>query len=284
MLVNAREILKNAQQGKYAVAQLNINNLEWAKYILEACEELKTPVILGVSEGAVKYMGGYKVVYNMVVGLIEDLKITIPAVLHLDHAGTVDSCKKAIDAGFTSVMIDSSKYPLVQNINMVKEVISYARLKDVTVEAEVGHIGGIEDDVVADIAYAELDDCLTLVNETGVDLLAPALGSVHGMYKGKAKIDFDRMNIIQEAITIPLVLHGGTGIDNDTITKSIAYGICKINVNTELQVSWAKAVREFLNSDTEAFDPRKVIGSGKEAIKEVVREKVILFGSNNKSW
>ncbi|MFA5407626.1 MAG: class II fructose-1,6-bisphosphate aldolase [Bacilli bacterium] len=282
MIVNTSEMLHKAQQGAYAVPQFNINNLEWAKYILEVCEVNHSPVILGVSEGAAKYMGGYKTVYGMISGLLSDLGITIPVALHLDHGKTVESCKKAVDAGFTSVMIDGSSYPLDQNIEMTSDIVLYAHSKNVTVEAEVGHIGGAEDSTESSIAYARLEDCVTLAEKTNIDSLAPALGSVHGLYKGEAKIDIDRMLLINEAVSAPLVLHGGTGISSQTITRAINAGICKININTELQIVWSSAVRNFLNNDAITYDPRKVIGSGEKAIKQVISEKIILFGSNNR--
>jgi fructose-bisphosphate aldolase class II len=282
MIVNTTEILKKARVEAYAVPQLNVNNLEWTRYILEVCEENKSPVILGVSEGAAKYMGGFKTVYNLVSGLISDLNITVPVIIHLDHAKSVDSCKKAIDAGFTSVMIDASSYSLDENIRMTKEVVEYAHSMGVTVEAEVGHVGGIEDNVVADVAYANLEDCVRLVNETNVDSLAPALGSVHGFYKGAARIDLERMKKIKDSVSVPLVLHGGTGIDDKTISDSIATGISKININTELQVAWAQAVRKFLKDNIEVYDPRKIIGSGKDNIKASALNKILLFKSNNR--
>lgn len=281
MLVNAKEMLYKAQSGAYAVPHFNINNLEWAKYILEICEESKSPVILGVSEGAAKYMGGYKTVYNMVAGLLQDLGITIPVALHLDHGKSVDACKKAIDAGFTSVMIDTSALSLEDNITAVNDVIAYARPKNVTVEAEVGHIGGSEDSDNIELAYARLEDCVTLVEKTGIDFLAPALGSVHGFYHGEAKIDLERMKLIRDAVKIPLVLHGGTGIADETIRNAIACGVCKVNVNTEFQVAWSNGVREFLKNDATTYDPRKIIGAGKDALKASAKEKIVLFKSNN---
>lgn len=283
MLVNAKEMLNLALENNYAIPQFNINNLEWAKNILEACNEQKSPVILGVSEGAAKYMGGYKTVYNMVMGLISDLNITIPVALHLDHGQSIESCKKAIDNGFTSVMIDASSYSLDKNIEITKDVVTYAHHRNVTVEAEVGHIGGTEDEITSDIAYANKEDCIKLVNETGVDFLAPALGSVHGLYKGEPKIDIKRMKEIKEALGIPLVLHGGTGINDEIIINSIDSGICKININTELQVAWANNVRRFLKDNPDVYDPRKIINSGKDAIKETVITKTNLFRSNNKA-
>ena len=277
MLVNFIEMLNKAKKGHYAVPHFNINDLEWTKYILEKCEELDIPVILGVSEGAAKYMGGFNVIYGMVSGLIKDLDITIPVCLHVDHGQSFETCKKAIDAGFTSVMIDASKLELKENIKTTKKVVDYAHLHRVSVEAEVGHIGGTEDNISSSVTNATLDECVKLYTETGIDAIAPALGSVHGFYKGEANLDFDRMEKINETLPIPLVLHGGSGIPDDKIKKAIACGTSKINVNTELQAAWSSAVREFLKNDDKAYDPRKVIGSGEQAIKDKIEEKVKLF-------
>jgi fructose-1,6-bisphosphate aldolase class II len=279
MLENLNEMLAKAKQEKYAVPHLNINNLEWTKYILEECQELNIPVILGVSEGAAKYMGGFHAVAGMVKGLMKDLNITIPVCLHVDHGQSFETCQKAIDAGFTSVMIDASKLPLEENIKVTKEVVEYAHERGVSVEAEVGHIGGTEDNITSSETNATLEECKAIYENTGIDALAPALGSVHGFYKGEPNLNFERMKEINEALPIPLVLHGGSGIPDEMIQKAIACGTSKINVNTELQASWSKAVRDFLNENKEAYDPRKVIGSGEKALKETVREKVSLFGT-----
>ncbi len=278
MLVNSKEMLEKAKKEHYAVPHFNINDLEWTKYILEKCNEMNIPVILGVSDGAGKYMGGYDAIYGMVTGLIKDLNITIPVCLHVDH-GCSETCKKAIDAGFTSVMIDASREELDENIRITKEIVEYAHPKGVTVEAEVGHIGGTEDNITSDIFYATLEECKKIYDETGIDSLAPALGSVHGFYKGEPNLNFERMDLINKELPIPLVLHGGSGIPDDKIKKAISCGISKINVNTELQVSWSKAVREFLNNDDKAYDPRKVIGSGEKAMKDTIEAKVKLFGT-----
>ena len=277
MLVNFKEMLQKAKENHYAVPHFNINDLEWTKYILEECQELNIPVILGVSEGAAKYMGGFNTITGMVNGLIKDLAITIPVCLHVDHGQSFETCQHAIDAGFTSVMIDASRHELEENIRITKEVVSYAHERGVSVEAEVGHIGGTEDNITSTATNATLEDCETLYNRTGIDSLAPALGSVHGFYKGEPNLDFDTMKIINEKLPIPLVLHGGTGIPDDKIERAIASGISKININTDLQVAWSKAVREKLNSDSEVYDPRKVIGSGEESIKKRVKEIVTLF-------
>ena len=276
MLVNFIEMLKKAKKENYAVPHFNINNLEWTKYILEKCQEENIPVILGVSDGAAKYMGGYNVIVGMVTGLIKDLNITIPVCLHVDH-GCVETCKKAIDAGFTSVMIDASKLELNENIRVTKEIVDYAHPKGVSVEAEVGHIGGSEDNITSTETNATLEECIALYQGTGIDAIAPALGSVHGLYKGEPNLDFDRMKLINETLPIPLVLHGGSGIPDEKIEKAIESGTSKINVNTELQIAWTNAVREKLNEDSEVYDPRKVIGAGEEAIKKKIDEKIELF-------
>ena len=248
--MNAREILLKAKNEKYAIPQFNINNLEWAKYILEVCEEEKSPVFLGVSSGAAKYMGGFNVVVGMVKGLAKDK--TIPVCLHLDHGQSFDSCKAAIDAGFTSVMIDASRLELEENIKTTKEVVDYAHERGVSVEAEVGHIGGTEDNITSTETNATLDECKAIYEGTGIDALAPALGSVHGLYKGEPNLDFERMQLVNNELPIPLVLHGGSGIPDDKIRKAIECGTSKINVNTELQIAWTGAVREFLNKDSES--------------------------------
>lgn len=282
MLVNMKEMLEKAKKEKYAVPHFNINNLEWARFILETCEENKSPVILGVSEGAIKYMGGYSVVSFIVYGLVKELNITIPVALHLDHGSSVDSCKKAIDVGFTSVMIDGSKYPLEENITITGEVVSYAHSKNVTVEAEVGAIGGEEDGIVNETMYATIEDAIAL-SKTKIDFLAPALGSVHGLYKGEPNLNFDRMKQISEVTNLPLVLHGGTGIPDEQIKKAIECGICKLNINTELQIAWSNSVRAFLENDKNVYDPRKIIKSGEEAIKSAIKKKLELLGCLQKA-
>lgn len=282
MLENMKDMLEKADNGKYAVPHFNINNLEWTRFILEECENLKTPVIIGVSEGAGRYMGGFKTVADMVKNLISYLNITVPVALHLDHGSSYESCVDAIDSGFTSVMIDASKHSIEENIKITKQVVDYAHAKNVTVEAEVGAIGGEEDGVANELAYAKVEDAVKLVQETGIDFLAPALGSVHGIYKGEPKLDFERMVKIHELVKLPLVLHGGSGIPDELIKKAISCGICKININTELQIAWSVGVRKFLNEDNKVYDPRKIIKSGENSMKEMIKEKVTLFGSDNK--
>lgn len=261
-----RELLIKASQEGIAIPQFNINNLEWAKYILEECELKKNPVILGVSEGAAKYIGGFITIVKMIEGLMEDLKITIPVVIHLDHGSSYDACIKAIEAGFTSVMIDASKEPLDKNINITKNIVDYAHKRNVTVEGEIGHIGSTDGEAI----YTDVVSATNYVKETGVDALAPAVGSLHGIYLSEPKINFERIKEISDSTNIPLVLHGGTGIPEETLHKAINLGIAKLNINTALQVAWAKAVRIYLNENSDIYDPRKVVGAGEKAIKNVI--------------
>ncbi|GIO35092.1 MULTISPECIES: class II fructose-1,6-bisphosphate aldolase [Paenibacillus] len=282
-LVSMTDMLNKALEGKYAVGQFNINNLEWTQAILLAAEEEKSPVILGVSEGAARHMSGFYTVVKMVEGLIHDLKITVPVAIHLDHGSSFEKCKEAIDAGFTSVMIDDSHSPIDHNIETTKKVVEYAHAKGVSVEAEVGTVGGQEDDVVGGIMYAKLEECVRIVKETGIDTLAPALGSVHGPYHGEPNLGFKEMEEIKNATQIPLVLHGGTGIPTHDIQKAISLGTSKINVNTENQIEFTKAVREVLAAKPDVYDPRKYIVPGRDAIKATVIGKIREFGSNNKA-
>ena len=281
MLVNMKKMLNEAKENKYAVPQFNINNLEWTRFILEEVQKLNSPVILGVSEGAMKYMGGFKTIKDMVSNLIDYLNITVPVALHLDHGSSFLVCKSAIDSGFTSVMIDASKYSLDENVRITKEVVSYSKDKDVSVEAEIGRVGGSEDSVNSGIIYADVEESVKLSKETGIDFLAPALGSVHGLYKGEPNLNFDRMKEISEKTNLPLVLHGGTGIYDNQIIQSIKCGIAKINFNTELQIAWSNEVRK--NIDTNIYDPRKIIKLGEDALKLCVRNKCILLGSVDKA-
>jgi len=283
MLVNANEVLKKAKEGKYAVPHFNIHNMESVRYTLEVCQELQSPVFLGISSGAAKYAGGYKVFAKIVEALIETLKITIPVITHLDHGPSFEECKDAIDSGLTSVMIDASKYEIDKNIEITKQVVEYAHKYNVSVEAEVGHVGGKEEGVVAELAYANVDDCDKLVRETNLDFFAPALGSVHGLYKGEPKIDFDKMEQIKEISKLPLVLHGGSGLPDEIITKGIATGISKINVDTEIRIGWTTGIKEYLKNNPEEINIRAIIKSGEENYKNVLRKKIVLFGSNNKA-
>lgn len=284
MLVNMTQMLNKAKEEKYAVGQFNINNLEWTKTILGVAQELSSPVILGVSEGAARYMGGYRTVVGMVKGLMEDMAITVDVAIHLDHGSTFENCKKAIDAGFTSVMIDASHHPLEENIQITKEVVDYAHARHISVEAELGTVGGQEDDVIGEgIKYADKDECVRLVKETKIDFLAPALGSVHGPYKGEPVLGFKEMEAIKVATGIPLVLHGGTGIPDEKIQRAISCGTAKINVNTECQLAFAREIRKVLQENPTVYDPRKFIGPAAKGIAAAVKEKMGVFGSVGKA-
>lgn len=283
-LVSMKEMLIKAREGHYAVGQFNINNLEWTSAILDKCQELQAPVILGVSEGAMRYMGGWHTIVGMVRGYMIDKNITIPVALHLDHGSSFEKCKEAIDAGFTSVMIDASHYSFEENIRITKEVVDYAHLRGVSVEAELGKVGGQEDDVVAESMYADKDECKELVEKTHIDALAPALGSVHGPYHGEPKLGFKEMAEINELLGMPLVLHGGSGIPDEQLRKAIDRGTAKINVNTESQQAWAKILREVVANDAKVYDPRKFIGPGKKGIAQVVEEKCKVFGCIGKAF
>lgn len=282
-LVSMKEMLLKAKEGHYAVGQFNINNLEWIQAILNEVQELKSPVILGVSEGAAKYMGGWGVVYAMVTSYIKAKNIIVPVALHVDHGSSFANCKAAIDAGFSSVMIDGSHHPLEENIAITKEVVDYAHARGVSVEAELGKVGGQEDDVVAETMYAVPSECVKMVKETGIDCLAPALGSVHGPYHGEPKLGFKEMQEIAGLVNLPLVLHGGSGIPDFQIKMAIERGTCKINVNTECQQEWTKVVREVLENNKSVYDPRKIIGPGMEGIRQVVKAKCEVFGSIGKA-
>jgi fructose-bisphosphate aldolase, class II len=283
-LVSMTDMLNKAKAEGYAVGQFNVNNLEFAQAILQAAEQEKSPVILGVSEGAGRYMSGFKTVVKMVEGLLEDLKVTVPVAIHLDHGSSFEKCKEAIEAGFTSVMIDASHHPFEENIELTTKVVEYAHAKGISVEAELGTVGGQEDDVIADgVIYADAKECDELVKRTGIDCLAPALGSVHGPYKGKPNLGFKEMEEIGNLTGVPLVLHGGTGIPTHDIKKSISLGTAKINVNTENQIASAKCVRELFAVDSKVYDPRKYLGPAREAIKETVVGKIREFGSAGKA-
>ncbi|API91844.1 MULTISPECIES: class II fructose-bisphosphate aldolase [Virgibacillus] len=283
-LVSMKEMLEKGKENGYAVGQFNLNNLEYAQAILQAAEEEKSPVILGVSEGAARYMGGFNVVVAMVKSLMDAYGTTVPVAIHLDHGSSFAKCAEAIHAGFTSVMIDASHDPLEENIAVTKKVVELAHLHGVSVEAELGTVGGQEDDVVADgVIYADPKECKKLVEATGIDCLAPALGSVHGPYKGEPNLGFEEMEEILNTVQIPLVLHGGTGIPTKDIQRAISLGTAKINVNTENQIAQANKVREVLNEKPDLYDPRKYLGPGKDAIKETVISKMREFGSSQKA-
>lgn len=287
MLVSADKMLKKALCGKYAIGQFNINNLEWTKAILLTAQENNSPVILGVSEGASKYMCGYKTVVNMVNGMLEDLKITVPVAVHLDH-GTYDGALAAMKAGFSSVMFDGSSLPIDENVEKTKEIVRLAHEKGISVEAEVGAIGGEEDGVIGMGEIADPEECRKICG-LGIDFLAAGIGNIHGVYPSNWKgLNFEALKKIREATgDIPLVLHGGTGIPEDMIKKAISLGVSKINVNTECQIVFTKEVRKYIeegkDKEGKGFDPRKVLKPGVEAIKEKVKEKMEIFGSINKA-
>lgn len=278
-LVNMTDMLNKALEGGYAVGQFNINNLEWTQAILDAVEEANSPAILGVSEGAAKYMGGFKAVVGMVKGQLAERNISQPVAIHLDHGSSLESCRAAIDAGFTSVMIDNSKFPIEENIANTREVVEYAHSKGASVEAEIGSVGGTEDGVTGGVIYADPEECKRIVEEAKIDALAAALGSVHGDYDGEPKLGFDEMKEISELTGAPLVLHGGSGIPEHQIKKAIEYGHSKINVNTELQQVWAKKTREVIANNPDQYDPRKIVGPGKEDITKATIKNMEIFGS-----
>ena len=287
MLVTAEEMLKKAEAGKYAVGQFNINNLEWTKAILLTAQELNSPVILGVSEGAGKYMAGYKTVVGMVKGMIEEQGITVPVALHLDH-GTYEGCLKCVEAGFSSIMFDGSHYPIEENIAKTKELVEICAKNNMSLEAEVGSIGGEEDGVIGMGECADPKDC-NQIADLGVTMLAAGIGNIHGKYPANWKgLSFETLAAVKELTgDMPLVLHGGTGIPADMIKKAISLGVAKINVNTECQLAFADATRKYIEAgkdlEGKGFDPRKLLAPGFEAIKATVKEKMELFGSVDKA-
>ena len=286
-LVNAKEMLTKAKAGHYAVGQFNINNLEWTKSILLTAQELNSPVILGVSEGAGKYMCGFKTVVDMVNGMLEELNITVPVALHLDH-GTYEGAKKCIEAGFSSIMFDGSHYPIEENVEKTKELVAICNEKGLSIEAEVGAIGGEEDGVIGEGECADPQEC-KMIADLGVTMLAAGIGNIHGKYPANWKgLSFETLDAVQQLTgAMPLVLHGGTGIPADMIKKAISLGVSKINVNTECQLAFAEATRKYIEAgkdlEGKGFDPRKLLAPGAEAIKTTVKEKMELFGSVNKA-
>ena len=288
MLVSAKEMLEKAKAGHYAVGQFNINNLEWTKAILLTAQENNSPVILGVSEGAGKYMAGYKTIVGMVNGMLEELNITVPVALHLDH-GSYEACYKCIDAGFSSVMFDGSHYPIEENVAKTKELVAVCKEKGLSLEAEVGSIGGEEDGVIGMGECADPDECKAIA-DLGVTMLAAGIGNIHGKYpENWAGLSFETLDAIQQKTgDMPLVLHGGTGIPDDMIKKAISLGVAKINVNTECQLVFAEATRKYIEEGKDlvgkGFDPRKLLAPGFDAIKAKVKEKMEIFGSIDKAW
>jgi len=282
-LVSMKDMLMKAKAGKYAVGAFNINSFQWSEAILEAAQEEHSPVIVSSSDRLVDYLGGFKTIAIMVNSIIETKNITVPVALHLDHGGSVKRCKEAMDAGYTSVMIDGSHHSIQENIDMTKQVTDYAKNYGVSVEAEVGTVGGNEDGLIGGINYADLDECLHLVKEAKIDALAAALGSVHGSYQGEPKLGFTEMEEISKVTNVPLVLHGGSGIPDFQIHKAIQRGHAKINVNTECLQAWAQAIRKVLDEDKDLYDARAILLPGKEAIKQTVKEKMNIFQSSHKA-
>lgn len=281
MIVNSKKLFLSALKDGYAIPAYNINNLEWTKYILEACSEDKSPVILAVTPSSINYFGGYQVVVNTVSSLINTLDIKIPVVLHLDHANDFLSCKKAIDAGFTSVMIDASQMDFEENVKVTSEVVNYAKNKDVSVEAELGSLGD-DDNSSFSYAYSDLEQSREFVFRTGIDSFAPAIGNVHGFYKGNEKIDFELLGALCKSVRVPLVLHGASGLDDNKLRTAVFCGVTKVNINTDLMYAWSSEIKRFLKNNKEAYDPRKIISSGEFAIKKVIHYKNNIIGSKNK--
>ena len=287
-IVNAKKILKKAQDEKYAIAHININNLEWTKAILTTAQATNSPIILGTSEGAVKYMGGFKTVVGMVEGMMVDLEITVPVVLHLDH-GSFEGAKAALKAGYSSIMFDGSHYPFAENLAKTKEILKLAEAKNASLEVEIGTLGGEEDGVTGQGELADPNEAKT-ISSLNIDMLAAGIGNIHGQYPPNWKgLSFDTLAQVKDASNIPLVLHGGTGIPLDQIQKAISLGVCKINVNTELQLAFANGVRSYieakkdLDMKAKGFDPRKLLADGFKAMQDVVKKKLIDFGSLNKA-
>lgn len=276
MLVNSRYILNKAYKDNYAVGAYNINNLEWTKYILEACNTDNAPVILAATEKAINYMGGYKVVYNMVTSLIKELNIKIPVCLHLDHGKSIESCMKAINCGFTSVMIDASDKSIDENIRITSEVVSCAQEKNISVEAEIGTLDGK--------SLSDPLECVDFISGTNIDVLAPSIGNKHGIYSRKDNLNFMLLGEISKKSKIPLALHGASGLNDNKIKTAVFCGVSKININTDLQIVWTKEVRKYLRKNRKEYDPRKIISSGEKAIKKLVHDKNRLLGSIDKAF
>lgn len=279
--VTLNDVLPQAKRGKYAVGHFNINGLLWVQAILEAAQEERSPVIVASSDRMVDFLGGFETIYSIVTNLMDKLKITVPVVLHLDHGQTIERCKEAVDAGYSSVMFDGSHNLIEKNVADTKIIADYAHAHGVSVEGEVGTVGGNEDGVIGGIQYAKLSECERIVREAHIDALAAALGSVHGKYVGKPKLGFKEMEEISERVSAPLVLHGASGIPDELVKKAIQKGHAKININTELNVAFADSLKRTLKEDPEIFDPKALLSPSRQAIKEAVRTKIREFGSNN---
>jgi len=282
-LVSMKEMLQKAKEENYGVGQFNVNGLSWVHAILDAAQQEEAPVIVAASDRLIDFLGGYRTVAAMVSVLVEEKKIQVPVALHLDHGKTVENCLRAIDAGFTSVMFDGSHGPIEDNIRDTKKVTAYAATRGVSVEAEVGTVGGMEDGLIGGIQYADPNECKRIVEETGIDALAAALGSVHGRYVGEPKLGFAEMEVISGMVGIPLVLHGASGIPRHQLQRAIQLGHAKVNINTECVTTWSSQLRKTLAADTETTEPRTILTPAREAIRETVRAKIREFGSSGKA-
>lgn len=274
--------IQKAKQEHYAIPQINVNGLIWIESILKAAEETRSPIILGTTDKVIEFLGGYQFICSTIKNKIKAMDITIPVIIHLDHGLTVENCKKAVDAGYDSVMFDGSKLSIDENIKQTKEVVDYAHKNNVIVEGEVGAIGGNEDGIIGTVKYADLDDCINLAKEAKLDTLAPALGSVHGKYQGEPDLGFTEMKEIQKAIDIPLVLHGASGISDEDLLKAIHLGHAKINFNTEINIAWSNQIRQTLNEDVSLFNPQQILNPSKEAIIETVKSIIHKCTSHNR--
>jgi 6-phospho-5-dehydro-2-deoxy-D-gluconate aldolase len=270
-----REILQHAKHEKFAIPQININELIWIEPVLKAAESMQSPIIIATSDNLIPALGGYEFIYKTIKNKVQAMSISVPVVIHLDHSTSVENCRHAIDVGYDSIMYDGSKLPIDSNIAYTKQVVDYAHQSDVLVEGEVGGVGGTEDGISGNVKYASLDDCYQLVTQTNLDSLAPALGSVHGEYKGEPNLGFKEMEEIEAQLDIPLVLHGASGISDEELMRAINLGHAKINFNTEVKIAWAKQLRQTLENDKQLYDPQKIIGPSKDAIEEAVKSLII---------
>ncbi|KYH13939.1 ketose-bisphosphate aldolase [Staphylococcus kloosii] len=270
-----REILQHAKHEKFAIPQININELIWIEPVLKAAESMQSPIIIATSDNLIPALGGYEFIYKTIKNKVQAMNISVPVVIHLDHSTSVENCRHAIDVGYDSIMYDGSKLPIESNISYTKQVVDYAHQGDVLVEGEVGGVGGTEDGISGNVKYASLDDCYQLVTQTNLDSLAPALGSVHGEYKGEPNLGFKEMEEIEAQLDIPLVLHGASGISDEELMRAINLGHAKINFNTEVKIAWAKQLRQTLENDKQLYNPQKIIAPSKDAIEEAVKSLII---------
>ncbi|MCD8879241.1 ketose-bisphosphate aldolase [Staphylococcus kloosii] len=270
-----REILQHAKHEKFAIPQININELIWIEPVLKAAESMQSPIIIATSDNLIPALGGYEFIYKTIKNKVQAMNISVPVVIHLDHSTSVENCRHAIDVGYDSIMYDGSKLPIESNISYTKQVVDYAHQGDVLVEGEVGGVGGTEDGISGNVKYASLDDCYQLVTQTNLDSLAPALGSLHGEYKGEPNLGFKEMEEIEAQLDIPLVLHGASGISDEELMRAINLGHAKINFNTEVKIAWAKQLRQTLENDKQLYNPQKIIAPSKDAIEEAVKSLII---------